>query len=90
MRRGPNAIDPASGFKVKLSDLVKQWDGELIDRRFVDRRNPQDFMRSIPERPLTVTRPEPAIVLVAQPIFWENGTIIETENSSIVMLEGAL
>jgi hypothetical protein len=35
---GANAICDASGFKVKLSALVRQWDGALVDRRFVDRQ----------------------------------------------------
>jgi hypothetical protein len=62
---GPNAIDPASGFKVKLSALVRQWDGEMVDRRFVDRRNPQDFVRGVPDRQdLPYARPETPDVFV--------------------------
>ncbi|KKW92682.1 hypothetical protein YP76_07040 [Sphingobium chungbukense] len=57
--RGPNAICDASGFKVKLSALVRQWDGAMVDRRFVDRRNPQDFVRGVPDRQdLPYARPE--------------------------------
>ncbi|MBA4754558.1 MAG: hypothetical protein H2050_06990 [Sphingobium sp.] len=56
---GPNAICDASGFKVKLSALVRQWDGALVDRRFVDRRNPQDFVRGVPDKQaLPYSRPE--------------------------------
>lgn len=55
----PNAICDASGFKVKLSQLVRQWDGAMVDRRFVDRRNPQDFVRGVPDRQdLPFSRPE--------------------------------
>lgn len=42
----PQAICMASGFKVDADRLVRQWDGALVDRRFVDkRRQPQDFVR---------------------------------------------
>lgn len=54
-----NAICDASGFKVKLSALVRQWDGALVDRRFVDRRNQQDFVRGVPDKQaLPYSRPE--------------------------------
>lgn len=56
---GPIAICDASGFKVKLSALVKQWDGAMVDKRFVDRRNPQDFVKGVPDRQdLPYARPE--------------------------------
>lgn len=34
-----------SGFKIRRSHAVKEWTGLLVDRRFVDIRNPQDFVR---------------------------------------------
>ena len=34
-----------SGFKVPADELVRNWDGQLVHRRFVDKRNPQDFVR---------------------------------------------
>lgn len=56
---GPNAICDFSGFKVKLSDLVKNWDGAMVASRFVDRRNLQDFVRGVPDRQaLPFARPE--------------------------------
>lgn len=62
----PNAICDASGFKVKLSALVKQWDGAMVDRRFVDRRNPQDFVRGTPDKQnLPYSRPEAPDVFVS-------------------------
>lgn len=83
---GANAIDPASGFKVKRRDLVRQWDGELIARRFVDVRNPQDFVRGVKERQaLPNTRPEPADTFVAGPLVWEDGNVIELESGGIVV-----
>jgi hypothetical protein len=64
---GPNAICDASGFKVKHSDLVKQWDGAMVDRRFVDRcQHPQDFVRGVPDRSdLQFARPESPDVFVS-------------------------
>ena len=43
-----------SGFKVRVRDktgrltheLVKQWDGLYVDRRFKDERNPQDYIKA--------------------------------------------
>ena len=56
----PQGICDASGFKFPLSQLVKQWDGAMIHPRFLDRRNPQDFVRAKPEKPLLNGRPEAA------------------------------
>lgn len=62
---GAVAICDASGFKVKLAALVKQWDGAMVDRRFVDRRNPQDFVRGVPDRQdLPYARPESPDVFI--------------------------
>lgn len=48
-----------SGFKVPLERLVKQWDGAMVDRRFVDPRQPQDFVRGVPDnQALPFSRPE--------------------------------
>ncbi len=45
-----NAICDWTGFKVKSDDMVKQWDGAMVRRASVDRRNPQDFVRGVPDR----------------------------------------
>ncbi len=34
-----------SGFKVRSSDTVKQWNGLRVKREFYEPRNPQDFVR---------------------------------------------
>lgn len=61
----PQAICDASGFKVPLKHLVKQWDGAMVDRRFVDKRNPQDFVRGVPDRQdLPFARPEAPDVFI--------------------------
>lgn len=65
----PQAICDFSGFKVPLSHLVKNWNGMMVDRRFVDRRNPQDFLRGIPDRQnLPFARPEQPDVFISGPI----------------------
>ena len=57
--RGPNAICDTTGFKVKLSGLVRQWDGYMVLADQCDRRNPQDFVRGVPDKQaLPFSRPE--------------------------------
>jgi hypothetical protein len=68
----PRAIDPASGFKVPLSNLVRQWDGEMVDRRFVDKRNPQDFVGAGRTRWPAIRPTGSAGPLLAQNILWED------------------
>ena len=41
----PVGICEASGFKFPLDELVRQWDGAMVHRRFADRRNTQDFVQ---------------------------------------------
>lgn len=85
----PQAIDPASGFKVPLKNLVRQWDNQLIDYRFVDRRNPQDYVRGVKDdQSLPYARPEPPNQFVAGPIIWENGAFMTTENGGVILTEG--
>jgi hypothetical protein len=86
-RPSPQAIDPASGFKVPYSELVRQWDGEYVSRRFVDRRNPQDLLRARTEQSaLDHARPEPEDVFIAENIVWEDGLtpIINPDGSSLL------
>ena len=88
----PQALDPASGFKVPYRNLVRQWDGEWVDRRFVDKRNPQDSLKGRPERPmLEHARPEPTDAFLADNITMEDGfTPITTEVGQAIMSEGQL
>jgi len=86
----PVAIDPASGFKVPLSSLVKQWDGEMVAREFVDRRNPQDFVRGVPDNvALPYARPESPDVFIAQPLLDEAGAILLDQAGRAIYEEGA-
>lgn len=87
--RGPNAIDPASGFKVKLADLVRDGQtGELVDRRFADRKQPQDFVRGVPEAPLPYSRPEVPDLFIAEPLLTESDDWILLETGQIMLSEG--
>lgn len=82
----PQALDPASGFKVPHSNLVRQWDGQLVDYRFVDIRNPQDFVRGIKDNmALPDPRPESPDAFVAAPILWEDGDFMMTESDGDVI-----
>lgn len=48
-----------SGFEFPLRELVREWNGLMVHPRFLDKRNPQDFVRGVPdERALPFTRPE--------------------------------
>lgn len=40
-----------SGFKCWASETVIQWDGLRVVARFADVRNPQDFLKAMPEGP---------------------------------------
>lgn len=89
---GPNAIDPASGFKVKLSELSKQWDGELVAREFIDKeRHPQDFVRGRADRmALPYARPETPDRFLAITLTFENGIPIILGSGQPLQTEGDL
>ncbi len=88
----PQALDPASGFKVPLKNLVRQWDNQLIDSRFVDKRNPQDFVRGIKDRmALPYARPEPPDTFIAGNIIWETGQpMVEEDGDPILTQQGVV
>ena len=89
---GPRAIDPRSGFEVPHSELVKEYRGDFVARRFADKPHPQDFIRPRPERiALANPRPEPPEVGIAQNIVWEDGfTPILCEDGSPLLTEGRI
>ena len=60
------AICDASGFVIARDDMVRQWDGLMVANRFVDVRNPQDFVTGRRDNEaLPWTRPEPDDVFLA-------------------------
>ena len=63
------AICEASGFKCYADQLVRQWDGAYVLPEFCDRRNPQDFVRGVPDNQTPrLTRPEPADTFLSAPV----------------------
>lgn len=66
------AVCDFSGFKTKPHDLVKNWDGAMVGRRFVDKRNPQDFVKGVKERPFINPRPESVDVFLEAPVRAED------------------
>lgn len=85
----PVAIDPVSGFKVLLSSLVKQWDGEMVYAPFCDRRNPQDFVRGKPDRmALPYARPESPDVFLAQPLLDQAVNVLVDQAGHAILEQG--
>lgn len=63
------AICDASGFKCYADQLVKQWDGAMVLPRFLDKRNPQDFVTGVRETQPQFTRPEAPDVFLSAPVL---------------------
>ena len=62
-------ICDASGFKYPMSELRRQWDGMLVHWRFLDKRNPQDFVRGVPDnRQPPRVRPEAPDTFITVPV----------------------
>lgn len=77
-----------SGFKFPLEELVKQWDGAYVHRRFVDARQPQDFVRGVADRQaLPFTRPEVSDVFIARTFTTEEGVALLTEDGQPLITE---
>ncbi len=54
-----NAICDRCGFKFKASQMLKTWDGLLVDRTCWEPRQPLDFLRVYPEHlGVPIARPE--------------------------------
>jgi len=54
-----------SGFRVKIGELVKEWDGGYVRKESYDARHPQDFVRSKTDVGKKSVSPEPAISYIA-------------------------
>lgn len=64
-----NVICDISGFKVKASETVLRWDGLRVIKRFCEERQPQDFVRGVPDDPTVPwTRPETANQFLSAPV----------------------
>lgn len=60
-RRGDYYVmDDSTGFKIRISEAVRQWDGALVHKDNADPFHPLDMkIRVRPQRSPRVTRPEP-------------------------------
>ncbi len=45
-----NSICRRTGFKVKSSDIRKEWTGQSVRSQSWEARHPQDLIRSVPDR----------------------------------------
>jgi hypothetical protein len=87
----PRAIDPLSGFEIAHSELVRNWDGDLVARQFADKRHPQDYVRGVKEQiALPNPRPEPPEEYMAVTITTEDGIAILTADGFPLQTEGRL
>lgn len=60
-----NAVCDRCGFKFKSSELREDWQGLMVCSTDFERRNPQDFIKVMPERAIPEwTRPEPEEVFL--------------------------
>ena len=69
----PQAICDMSGFKVPAHSLQRQWDNAMVAPRFLEKRNPQDFVTGVrDDQVLRVSRPEPIDVFISTQITPED------------------
>ena len=63
-RRGDHwLIDDRSGFQIRKSEAVKEWDGSIVHRDDAEERHPQEYVRARADRQaVTPTRPEPPAI----------------------------
>jgi hypothetical protein len=67
------AICDRSGFKVRMSETVREWTGLRVARRFAETRHPQDQVRAVPDRQgVPDARPEPPDAYLAAPVTAED------------------
>lgn len=66
LNASPVFICQRSGFELPISEMVIEWTGLRVGRRFADRRNPQDFVSGVRDDPaLRVSSPEPADTFIS-------------------------
>lgn len=64
------AICAWSGFQGWASEMVRQWDGQYVLKRFCDERNPQDFLKGVPDNQnVPWTNPEPPDTFLSAPVL---------------------
>jgi hypothetical protein len=66
-----NALCDRCGFKFKSSELQLEWDGFMVCKPCWEPRQPQDFVRGVPDRqsvPWTRSEPPDTFVAVNFPV----------------------
>lgn len=72
-----------TGRRIASTDMRTEWNGSLVEYWWYEKRNPQDFVRGIPDyQNVPFARPEPPPLFVQQPLAvwdemqpWDNGTL---------------
>lgn len=86
-----NAICDVCGFKFKLNQLRKRWDGLWVCSDDWEMRHPMDFIRAKKEtQDLPITRPRPNDVFVPVPILGEDTCIIDDAIIDICIVDNTL
>lgn len=63
-----NTIDDETGFKVKLSEVSKRWDGAYVTKDNWEERQPQDFpITPRTQKVYANARSEPEIIEYTEP-----------------------
>lgn len=56
-----------TGFRVRVSDSVEDWNGLRVGKKYSEQRNPQDFLRVKPDNMAArIVRPEGQDVFIEQ------------------------
>jgi hypothetical protein len=78
-----------SGFDYPMHELVREWTGLLVHRRFVDTRNPQDFVTGVRESPPPrVSSPEPPDAFLATQITSKDYGMLLSADGAPLMTKG--
>lgn len=63
--------DDRTGFKVRARDTVQEWNGAIVDKRIVEERHPQEFLRSKADRQAVTKARPPAPDIQVGPLTTE-------------------
>lgn len=62
-------LSDATGFKIRRSQSVKQYDGLVVERGYEDEKHPLEHrIQPRPDRPPRIVRPEPEDVFITDEI----------------------
>lgn len=90
-RPGSNYVQcDRTGFKIRVEDARREWNGQLVDKRVFERRHPQDLVRAKPDKQgVAISRPQPPpeYVMIPGVLYSEDGDILQDENGSALLAE---